>query len=130
MEEKINKMLQERRILSTKGTVKNGKEFAYARVQKLINLHPNDSVWVEGVASTAFTPNTQNASFIDVAQERGIVDDDYIPIDDEVYEDIRERWDGTVYEAFPRKTVEAVFDKGDDSERERMKFFNDDSECW
>ena len=131
MEEKINKMLQERRILSTKGTVKNGREFAYARVQKLINLHPNDPVWVEGVASTAFTPNTQNASFIDVAQERGIVDDDYIPIDEEVYEEIRDGWDAPVYEPFSRNKVESFFDEA----LKKFKapdpiFHGDDDECW
>jgi len=128
MQEEIKKLLQERRILSAKGTVKPGKEMAYDRVKKLIKLHPNDLVWVRGVASTAFMPNTQHASFIDVAQERGIVDDDYLPIDEEQYENLREHWDDNVYESFPRKKVELVFDETND--RERMKFFNDDSECW
>lgn len=128
MEEKIKEILKGRRILSAKGTVRAGKEMAYDRVQKLIKLHPDDKVWVNGVASTAFMPNTQHTSFIDVAQERGVVDDDYVPIDEEQYENFREHWDDNVYESFPRKKVEAVFDEP--NEREKMKFFNDDSECW
>ena len=124
----IQEILKSRRILSANGTVKPEKQPAFDRVQKLVKLHPNDPAWVEGVVTTAFMPNTQNTSFIDVAQEKGIVDGDYVPIDEECYESLRERWDDAVYESFPRKRVEEVFI--DTDKPERMKFFNDDSECW
>lgn len=125
----IQEILKSRRILSANGTVKPGKQPAFDRVQKLVKLHPNDPAWVEGVVTTAFTPNTQNTSFIDVAQERGVVDGDYIPIDEEEYEMLVERWDDSIYSPFPRKKVEEAF-QSDGPEREQMKFFNDDSECW
>jgi hypothetical protein len=128
MNEEIVEILKEKAICFVDGTPRPNRVEVYERVQKLINLHPDDPVWVEGVARTAFHPNRQNTSFIDVAQEKGIVDDDYVPIDEECYETLRDRWDDTVYESFPRKKVEAVFDEPDD--REKMKFFNDDSECW
>lgn len=129
MEKEIVEILKGRRILSNNGTVKPGKQAAYNRVQKLIRLYPEDPVWVKGVASTAFVPNTQHVSFLDVAQEKGIVDGNYVPVDEERYETVREQWDDNVYEPFSRKRVEAVFEeKGDGPEK--MKFFNDDSECW
>ena len=131
MQEEIKELLQERRILSAKGTVKPGKELAYDRVQKLIKLHPNDKVWVRGVASTAFMPNTQHASFIDVAQERGIVDDDYLPIDDEVYEEVRDGWDAPVYEPSSRNKVESFFDEALNKFKAPDPIFHgDDDECW
>lgn len=130
-EAQIQEILKDRRILLSNGKVKPGKEEAYLRVQKLIRLYPNDTAWVKGVASTAFVPNTQHVSFMDVAQEKGLLDENYIPVDEEEYETIRDRWDDNEYESFSRKRVEAVFEeKGDGSEREQMKFFNDDSECW
>ena len=131
MEEKIRELLQERRILSTKGTVRKGQEIAYNRVQKLVKLHPNDPAWVEGVAGTAFTPNTQNTSFIDIAQERDIVDDDYLPIDEEIYDDIKENWGDQVYEPFPRKKVERFFNEALKKFKEPDPIFHgDDDECW
>lgn len=126
--EEINKLLQQRRILSAKGTVKPGKEMAYSRVQKLIKLHPNDKVWVNGVASTAFMPNTQHSSFLDACQERGIVDENYIPVDEEKYQDLRDQWEDLPYESVPLKKVEQFMDQELQEDRPQAIFFNDDSE--
>ena len=129
MKEKIQGFLQERRILSAKGTVKKGQEMAYSRVQKLINLHPKDPAWVEGVARTAFRPNTQHSSFLDACQERGIVDENYIPVDEETYQELRDQWEDLPYESVPLKRIESFMDEAlQDNGAPQAIFLNDDSE--
>ena len=129
MEEKVLSILKQKNICTATGQPRENRLAVFQRVEKLIKLHPDDPVWVEGVARTAFSPNKQQTSFIDIAQERGLVDENYVPIDSEEYERLKEEWDDTVYEVYPRSKVEPLFEK-EDEDRERMKFFNDDSECW
>lgn len=127
----VKQLLQERRILSTKGTVKPGKEVVYDRVQKLIKLHPDDPVWCEGVARTAFRPNTQHSSFLDACQERGIVDENYVPMDEETYQELRDQWEDLPYESVPLKRVEQFMDEVLNKFKAPDPIFHgDDDECW
>lgn len=132
MNEEIVEILKRKNILSARtGLPKKGKEKCFERVKKLINLHPEDEEWCRNVAETAFTPNYQNSSFLDMCQEKEIVDDDYIPIDEEVYDELRGNWDEEIYTSFPIKDLRSFFDENTpDSTLPEPKFFNDDSECW
>ena len=130
MEEAFIEILKKKNVLYVTGEPRPGKESCYERVKKLIRLHPDDPAWCEDVVQTAFTPNTQNSSFLDECLERGIVDEDYNPIS-EKYDSLLELWDDSPYTPFPRKKFNKFFAENyKENELPEPVFFNDDSECW
>lgn len=131
MEKNILEILKQKNICTTTGQPRKNRLAVFQRVEKLIKLHPDDPVWCEGVARTAFRPNTQHSSFLDACQERGIVDENYVPVDEETYQELRDQWEDLPYESVPLKRVEQFMDEVLNKFKAPDPIFHgDDDECW